>query len=117
MTQSFSDQIAIATTYLENLGWKIITFSDKLPEGVYGRIYYVNKEIHLSDRIPSAEQALFTLLHEGGHALSYIKYYEVLGEKQPITEKRELYAYLYGWVLIKKLKIEISKEIWRKKNK
>lgn len=112
---SFSDKYYQLKEHIEMLyGFKVISFSNILPDDVSGRVFYTEKEIHIN--CCTAESALYTLLHEGGHALSYIKYCVNLKQEQPPKEKRELYAYFYGWVLNKNLNFGVSKETWRFEN-
>lgn len=99
--------------FLKSKGCDVEEFAD-LPEDVVGRIYYTESLIRLD--CSSAKEALFTLLHEGGHWLSYLRYYVQQNIKQPKPEKRETYAYLYGWYIIKLLNLDITKEIWKIEN-
>ena len=115
MKLTFSDKINILTEYLKSIGFEVILFSDKLPHDISGRIFYVNGQIHIGN-LGSAEDAFYTLLHESGHAVSYNKYFVRLAENQPSVEKREIYAYLYGWYLNKHLKLNVSKKTWRLEN-
>lgn len=99
-------------TYIENNSFKIKLFSDKIPEGVAGRIYYIEEEIHLGFNL-SSKEVMYTLIHEGGHMLSYIRLYKSKKLSQPTIDKRELFALHYGWKIIKDLKLPITKEMWR----
>lgn len=110
---TYSEQIDLVINKIKSLGFNVTLFSSELPDDIAGRTFYNKKEVHIGN-LPSAEEALFTLVHEAGHVLSYDKYYCKLNEKQPEVEKREIYAYLYGWVIIKQLNLSISKEDWRK---
>lgn len=113
--ESFYDRYSRLAKYVENtLNFKVINFSDQLPNDIAGRIFYIEREIHLN--CPSAESGLYTLLHEAGHAYSYRKYWIKLKQKQPTPEQREIYAYLYGWGLNKSLNLNIDKDSWRKDN-
>lgn len=98
--------------YIENKGFNVILFSDKISEDVAGRIYYIEKEIHLGFDL-SSEEAMYTLIHEGGHMLSFIRLFEEQGLGQPPSEKREFFALQYGWKIIKDLNLPITKEMWR----
>jgi len=98
-------------TYLNELGFEVDLFSDQLPSDVLGRTYYVERKVLLN--CCSAREAFFTILHEAGHVLAYNKYFLRLKQKQPPPEKREVYAYLYGWIVNKQLELGLTKEEWR----
>lgn len=110
---NFSEKIDILESYVNSLGFQLIKFSDELPH-TGGRVYYDKKEIHI--KCGSAEDAFYTVLHEAGHCLSYNKYFIKLKQLQPNVEKRELYAYFYGWVINKQLSLGVDKETWRKEH-
>ena len=109
---NYSDRIKILEDYIKStLGFKVIFFADDLPNDVAGRCYYNEKTIKINE--PSAKDALFTLLHEAGHAYSYIKYWTKLRQPQPAVDKREQYAYFYGFGISKILNLGITKDEWK----
>lgn len=115
MRQSYSDLIyKVLIPYGLSIGFKIVNFSNELPNDVSGRVYYDRKEIHIN--CAGADEAFFTMIHELGHALSYIRLASI-GIKQPAPEKREQYAMQYGWKIIKELKLPVTKENWREYGK
>jgi len=109
---TYSEQINLVENYLKNeLNFKVEFFANDLPEDISGRTIYNEELIKINE--PTAEEALFTLLHEAGHAYSYRKYFTKLGLSQPDdVSKRETYAYLYGYGIAKMLKLNITKEMW-----
>ncbi len=97
----------------EELNFEVENFASDLDDDTLGRIHYNERLIKIN--CSNAKEGLFTLIHEGGHCVSYLKYYKKLNQPQSsVKGKEELYAYLYGWYLIKKLNIPISKEEWRR---
>lgn len=108
----YSQIINDLVSYIENKGFKVILFSDEIPSDVAGRIFYIEQQIHISPEI-DAEEAMYTLIHEGGHMLSFIRLHKQQGLPQPTVEKREQYALQYGWKIIRDLGLPITKEMWR----
>lgn len=96
--------------YIEKNGFTVKLLSDEIPDDVCGQIRYIKREIHIGQDI-SAEEAMYTLIHEGGHMLSYNRLFLQQGQPQP--DRREELALLYGWKIIKDLKLPITKEMWK----
>ena len=116
-------EIKKVKSYLENtLNCSVELFSDLKGESM-GRIYYPGEScdnVYCSEAkilidCPYVESALFTILHEAGHYVSYLRYFRKFNINQDNfpKEKRELFAYLYGWYVIRQNNIEISKEEWK----
>lgn len=112
--ESVSDKIYRIKEHLEELGCIVNLFAHDLDDGVAGRCVYDLSKIDIN--CPDANEALITILHEGGHWISYLRYYKTFKMRQPDRRARENYAYLYGWYLNKKLSIGITKEEWKKEN-
>lgn len=87
-----------------------------LPYDVVGRIEY--GEMHIGINALNNKEALLAILHETGHAIGFLRF----GKTEEIFEstvhiyRRELYAYLYGWCLIKRFNLPVSKKQWRDEN-
>lgn len=113
--KTYSEKIEILKDFIETqFDFKVNLFSNDLPDDVCGRTYYQNKHVCLN--CTTAKQTFFTLLHEAGHVMSYDKYFYKLLQNQPDVKIREHYAYLYGWVINKKLNLDVTKDEWRNEN-
>lgn len=95
------------TSFLENQGVDVILFSD-LPSDILGRYYSDTELIKLNCK--SCFTTLLVLTHEAGHWLSYQRRRDMIFEP---TLRRELFAYLYGWAIVKYLNLPISKDLWK----
>ena len=80
-------------TLIESLGCGIVLFDHTL-DHIGGRIDYQKREIRLN--CPSAQDALLTLAHEGGHWVAYLLY----GERPYQRPLREVLANHFGWDLL-----------------
>jgi len=103
--------IARLILYIENNDFKVIFPSTTLSDDISGQINYMRKDIHVNEDSP--EEVMYTLIHEAGHMLSYIRLFEQQKQRQPSKERRELFALHYGWKVIKDLELPITKEMWR----
>ena len=102
-----SQKIEKIICFLESIKCKVIRHSNELPDDVSGRCIYTKSEIHLN--CLSSEEALYTILHESEHWVSYIRLFVQQGKKQSDVSVREKLAYLYDWFVIKHLELGISK--------
>lgn len=107
----YFDIIERLIEYIKNNGFEVIYPSPTLSEDICGQINYMRKDIHINEDSP--KEVMYTLIHEGGHMLSYIRLFEQQKQRQPSKEKRELFALHYGWKIIKDLNLPITKEVWR----
>lgn len=107
----FSKDICKIIDYIKESGFDVIIKPDCIENDlVAGRIDYKNKWIKIDE--PLAYYALMTVAHEAGHLKSFLKNKDV--ESCCTKERREILAYLYGWGILKKFKVSISKNEWRK---
>ncbi len=104
---TYSEQIFRLKQMLRSVGWRVRTNQSLDPRAV-GRIYYSKRLIDLNE--PSAEAALAVLAHETGHMIDYSRRGR---EKGRSRRRRELLAYFYGWAVIKRLGLTISKADWQ----
>lgn len=93
--------------YLNENGIKVINFSSILPDDVVGRIYYYEDEIHIN--ASNTKEGFYALLHEAGHWLSFKRYKAGLLKGAKEANVREIYSYLFGWVIVKQLGFDITK--------
>src|SRR6185312_16158929 len=84
--------------YIESKGFTVVNFSDEIPKDVAGQIRYDKKEIHTN--VGSAEGAMYTLIHEVGHMLSYFDLFVGQNKSQNEVGDREVLAFEYGWKFI-----------------
>ncbi len=78
--------------------------------GVQGQISFSRREIKLNITWPPT--ALIVLVHEAGHWLHFLKNGYEQRIPRPPTRIAEIGAYLYGWVLIRRLELPITKDAW-----
>jgi hypothetical protein len=110
----YSGFIYKAISFLEHAGVEVQSFTIDLPPHIAGRtIYEPRTIIKLSE--PRARDALMTLMHEAGHVLSYWRLRRAIPDIPDDHGRRERWAYLHGWMVIRLLGIDvlISKDRWR----
>ncbi len=107
----YSKEIHKLIQFAKVIGWRVC-IDTKLP--VSGRCWYAARKIAINEA--DAKQALLTLLHELGHAVSYNRNRRIGYSITKLPKKkRETLAYLYGWALYTKICTPevISKQDWR----
>lgn len=69
-----------------------------------------NEQVIKIGKMP-IEEALLTLLHEGGHFLSHLRknHFGLQGS----SFEREFWAFQFGWLLIKWLQLDIGRNTWK----
>lgn len=110
MEDSYSHHIKRAWKYLQRRGVKII-IDHKLENDLAGQCDYKHKLIRINE--PRAKEALMTLVHEGGHWLSYLQYGKTINGYTCAKRVKEHFAYLFGLELICKLNLPITFKEWR----
>lgn len=86
-----------------------------LPEGILGRCFYAEQQITIDDDIPSARTALVTIAHEMGHVIDFRRrdFSRKVTRRWLPVDRRETLAYLYGWLVLRHVKSDLTHQEWR----
>jgi len=105
--------LAVLDRYARSEGIKEIIYFDieLIPKGYYGLITYERARIKID--CPTLKDTILSLIHEIGHWLAYKRHNKKYTGLFHYKKYREKMAYLYGWFIIKKFKLNISKNTWR----
>lgn len=102
--------------FVRSLGWKVervdmIKRFDNAESTTNGGVIYRGRRMFISTKLRGRKLVL-VLLHEAGHALAHERGFRGWGD----NTRSEIRAYLYGWVIARKLGVRLKKTVWRKFN-